>query len=177
MSARYRWREADGDISAPVSALETAIDQSAIQFLSSSECENVINALWRGQLVARYGTNDDVEYVPYSKDGSGSFRDHLSVHRLQVPRYQNVSFQSWSRRCIPDRSFRSHSFSRPAPGCSSCSSILRLFKVLLIAKILPGCRLSNGSCTSWQYLSFLMVSSATPIDRHGFFANTKVLRH
>jgi hypothetical protein len=91
MSTRYRYVESDGDISAPASALEVAIDQFAIQFLSSSEAENVVNALWRGQLVAEYGDNDNIEFVPFDKDGSASFWDHLNVHRLQVPRYQNVS--------------------------------------------------------------------------------------
>lgn len=95
MSTRYRYVESDGDISAPASALEVAIDQFAIQFLSSSEAENVVNALWRGQLVAEYGDNDNIEYVPFDKDGSASFWDHLNVHRLQVPRYQNVSIPSF----------------------------------------------------------------------------------
>jgi len=91
MSTRYRYIEKDGDTAAPASALEVAIDQFAIQFLSSSEAESVVNALWRGQLVAVYGEHDNIEFEPYKQDSSASFFDHLSVHRLQVPRYANVS--------------------------------------------------------------------------------------
>lgn len=91
MSTRYRYREADGDLSSPVSALETAIDQSAIIFLSSSESEEIVNALWKGELVATYGEDDDVDYVEAGKRTSSGFFDHLNVHRLQVPRYANVS--------------------------------------------------------------------------------------
>jgi hypothetical protein len=38
-----------------------------------------------------YGEHDNIEFEPFAKDGSASFWDHLSVHRLQVPRYANVS--------------------------------------------------------------------------------------
>lgn len=91
MSSRFRWIEADGDLSAPASALEIAIDHNAIHFLSSAEAQYVVQALWTGELVPHYGEQDDIEYVPYHHAGSASFWDHLNVHRLQVPRYSNVS--------------------------------------------------------------------------------------
>jgi hypothetical protein len=37
--------------------------------------------------------------VPYNKQNSKSFWDHLNPHRLAVPRYQNVS----SRNCCLDK--------------------------------------------------------------------------
>ncbi|GHJ83748.1 hypothetical protein NliqN6_0150 [Naganishia liquefaciens] len=90
MSTRYRYREEDGDISSPVSALETAVDQDAIIFLSSSEAQHVINSLWRGDWVQDYQENDQIDYLPYNKQDSKSFWDHLNPHRLAVPRYQNM---------------------------------------------------------------------------------------
>ncbi|KAI5450878.1 Calcium channel yvc1 [Naganishia albida] len=90
MSTRYRYREEDGDISSPVSALETAVDQDATIFLSSSEAQHVINSLWRGEWIQDYHDNDQIDYVPYNKQNSKSFWDHLNPHRLAVPRYQNI---------------------------------------------------------------------------------------
>ncbi|KAJ9120472.1 hypothetical protein QFC24_005145 [Naganishia onofrii] len=90
MSTRYRYREADGDESSPVSALETAVDQDAIIFLSSSEAQHVINSLWRGEWIQDYHANDQIDYQPYDKQNSKSFWDHLNPHRLAVPRYQNA---------------------------------------------------------------------------------------
>ncbi|KAJ9108163.1 hypothetical protein QFC20_003524 [Naganishia adeliensis] len=90
MSTRYRYREEDGDISSTVSALETAVDQDATIFLSSSEAQHVINSLWRGEWIQAYHDNDQIDYVPYNKQNSKSFWDHLNPHRLAVPRYQNA---------------------------------------------------------------------------------------
>ncbi|KAJ9094974.1 hypothetical protein QFC21_005767 [Naganishia friedmannii] len=96
MSTRYRYREADGDDSSPVSALETAVDQEAIIFLSSSEAQHVINSLWRGEWIQDYHANDQIDYQPYDKQNSKSFWDHLNPHRLAVPRYQNMfSIMVW----------------------------------------------------------------------------------
>lgn len=53
MSTRFRYREIDGDQSPPTSALETAIDQNAVHFLSSTEVQHVIDSLWRGEWVQR----------------------------------------------------------------------------------------------------------------------------
>lgn len=51
MSTRYRYVEDDGDISAPISALEAAIDSHSIQFLSSTEAQHVVTSLWNGDWV------------------------------------------------------------------------------------------------------------------------------
>ncbi|KAL4076182.1 hypothetical protein J3A83DRAFT_4357282 [Scleroderma citrinum] len=68
MTIRYRYREADGDISVAASALEVAIDNHCIIFLSSSEAQ------------------DD---VPYHKMHQAGFGAHLDPARMSVPCYQN----------------------------------------------------------------------------------------
>ncbi|WWD16556.1 hypothetical protein CI109_100983 [Kwoniella shandongensis] len=89
MSTRYRYRESDGDTSAPTSALETAIDQHCTIFLSSSEAQHVVNSLWRGDWVQRNNENMDIDYVPYEKTESNGFWDHMNPERMAVPRYQS----------------------------------------------------------------------------------------
>ncbi|GFZ42615.1 hypothetical protein JCM24511_00332 [Saitozyma sp. JCM 24511] len=88
MSTRFRYRDSDGDVSAPTSTLETAIDQHCTIFLSSSEAQLVVNSLWRGEWVQRNNENDDIDYVPYHRFESASFWDHLNPERIAVPRYQ-----------------------------------------------------------------------------------------
>ncbi|WVO13318.1 hypothetical protein L204_100932 [Cryptococcus depauperatus] len=90
MSTRYRYRESDGDNSAPTSALETAIDQHCAIFLSSSEAQHVVNSLWRGDWVQQNNENMDIDYVPYEPVESRSFWDHVDPGRLSVPRYQSM---------------------------------------------------------------------------------------
>ncbi|KAE8541268.1 hypothetical protein D1P53_002625 [Cryptococcus gattii VGV] len=90
MSTRYRYRESDGDESAPSSALEIAIDHHDTIFLSSSEAEHVVNCLWRGDLVQRNNENMDIDYVPYQPGESSSFWAHLNPDRMSVPRYQST---------------------------------------------------------------------------------------
>lgn len=57
-------------------------------FLSSSEAQYVVNALWKGDLVQINNEDDDVDYVPYETSESGYFWDHLNPQRISVPRYQ-----------------------------------------------------------------------------------------
>ncbi|WVQ73691.1 hypothetical protein IAR50_003271 [Cryptococcus sp. DSM 104548] len=90
MSTRYRYRESDGDVSAPTSALETAIDQHCTDFLSSSEAQHVVNSLWRGDWVQRNNEDMDIDYVPYEPVETDSFWKHLNPDRMAVPRYQAV---------------------------------------------------------------------------------------
>ncbi|AAW41031.2 calcium activated cation channel, putative [Cryptococcus deneoformans JEC21] len=90
MSTRYRYRESDGDESAPSSALETAIDQHGTIFLSSSEAQHVVNCLWRGDWIQRNNDNMDIDYVPYQLAESSSFWAHLNPDRMSVPRYQST---------------------------------------------------------------------------------------
>lgn len=53
MSTRFRYRELDGDESPPTSALETAIDQNCLHFLSGAETQDAVNALWKGDWVQK----------------------------------------------------------------------------------------------------------------------------
>ena len=120
MSTRFRYREIDGDASPPTSALETAIDQNALVFLSSTEAQHVVDSLWNGSWVqannesefrivfhstrrARtdltlfcwFSVDDDIDYVQYDKHRFHTFYEHLNPSRLGVPKYQNIV--SWSR--------------------------------------------------------------------------------
>lgn len=90
MSTRFRYREVDGDDSPPTSALETAIDQNALHFLSSSEAQQVIDSLWTGVWVQTNNENDDIDYVQYDKNRIHTFHQHFNPIRLGVPRYMNI---------------------------------------------------------------------------------------
>lgn len=90
MSTRYQHRQIDGDESEMASALESAIDQHCTIFLSSSEAQDVVNALWGGELVQKNNGKTDIEYVSYADTRENSFWGHLDVSRLSVPRYQNM---------------------------------------------------------------------------------------
>lgn len=88
MSSRYKHRQTDGDIEVS-SAIELAIDSHCTIFLSSSEAQDVINSLWRGELVQRTNEDLDVDYVPYDHMGI-SFWDHLDPSRIAVPSHHNI---------------------------------------------------------------------------------------
>jgi hypothetical protein len=106
MSTRFRYRESDGDASAPTSALESAIDQHCTVsvalcprlyvclngqiFLSSTEAQHVVNSLWRGDWVQRNNDDDDIDYVQYERAENWSFWDHMNPERMSVPRYQST---------------------------------------------------------------------------------------
>ncbi|KAI0254847.1 hypothetical protein BJV78DRAFT_881185 [Lactifluus subvellereus] len=89
LSSRYRHRQSDGDIEFS-SAIELAIDSHCTIFLSSSEAQDVINSLWKGDLVQRSNDNLDVVYVPAYDHVDTSFWSHFNPLRIAVPRYQNV---------------------------------------------------------------------------------------
>ncbi|TCD69242.1 hypothetical protein EIP91_008345 [Steccherinum ochraceum] len=90
MSTRFMHREVDGDDSEKVSALEMAIDSHCTIFLSSTEAQDVVNDLWRGQLVQKHNEHHDIEFMPFHDGGHDGFWSHLSPARLAVPRYQNI---------------------------------------------------------------------------------------
>ncbi|KAF4601188.1 hypothetical protein EYR38_005838 [Pleurotus pulmonarius] len=90
MSTRYCHRQVDGDESGVASALELAIDSQCYIFLSSSEAQDVVISLWRGDWVQKDNGHHDIDYVPYQNRGDGSFWSHLDPARLSVPRYQNM---------------------------------------------------------------------------------------
>ncbi|GAA5971515.1 hypothetical protein JCM3765_001224, partial [Sporobolomyces pararoseus] len=98
LSARFTVIEDDGDESLPLSALETALDQHAIFFLSSNEAQRCIFALWKGLLVQKAvdGKNGSIiEYQLYKHaDTSSGFFSSFNPDRIAVPRYQ-FYFRIW----------------------------------------------------------------------------------
>ncbi|KIP12742.1 hypothetical protein PHLGIDRAFT_17507 [Phlebiopsis gigantea 11061_1 CR5-6] len=90
MSTRYTHREADGDEGDKTSALEMAVDSHCPIFLSSSEAQDVVNDLWRGQLVQRHNKDHDVDFMPYKDTYKDTVWGHMDPDRLAVPKYQNV---------------------------------------------------------------------------------------
>ncbi|KAG8922818.1 hypothetical protein FRC03_008681 [Tulasnella sp. 419] len=89
LSARFRFKEWDGDTSSISSALETAIDQHCTIFLSSNEAQSIVIALWRGEWVQKNNDNYDIDYVEHKHRRHRGFLDHLNPSRLTVPLYQN----------------------------------------------------------------------------------------
>lgn len=95
LSARFTVIESDGDESLPLSALECALDQHAIFFLSSNEAQRCVFALWKGLLVQNCDDSGNVEYTIYKHaDGSPSFFSAYNADRVAVPRYQ-FYFRIW----------------------------------------------------------------------------------
>ncbi|KAL9713203.1 Calcium channel yvc1 [Leucoagaricus gongylophorus] len=90
MSTRYQHLQPDGDVSDTASALEMAIDQNCTIFLSSSEAQEVVNALWNGELVQVNNKNNDIDYIPYSQLREHTLISRIDPSRLSVPRYQNI---------------------------------------------------------------------------------------
>ncbi|KAJ6628925.1 hypothetical protein B0H10DRAFT_2160819 [Mycena sp. CBHHK59/15] len=94
MSTRFQHVQVDGDKSDMASALEMAIDSHSTIFLSSSEAQDVVNSLWRGEIIQKDNANHDIDcksHVHYSETRlSDSFWGHLDPSRMSVPRYQNM---------------------------------------------------------------------------------------
>ncbi|KAG6821514.1 hypothetical protein H0H93_000023 [Arthromyces matolae] len=90
MSARFRHRQLDGEVSDMTSALEIAIDTQAIIFLSSNEAQEVVDSLWNGDLIQQNNADNDIDYIPYADTREHSFWGHFDTSRLNVPRYQNI---------------------------------------------------------------------------------------
>ncbi|KAJ7786312.1 hypothetical protein B0H16DRAFT_1355621 [Mycena metata] len=91
MSTRFQHIQVDGDESDMSSALEMAIDAHCTIFLSSSEAQDVVNSLWRGEIIQQNNKDHDIDYVPYADLRAGSsFFGRLDPSRLSVPRYQNM---------------------------------------------------------------------------------------
>ncbi|KAJ3505660.1 hypothetical protein NLJ89_g7303 [Agrocybe chaxingu] len=61
MAKRFQHRQIDGDESEMSSALEMAIDQHCTIFLSSSEAQEVVNALWTGDLIQINNKHHDID--------------------------------------------------------------------------------------------------------------------
>ncbi|KAI0053727.1 calcium activated cation channel [Auriscalpium vulgare] len=89
MSTRYKFRQPDGDIELS-SALEVAIDSHCTIFLSSSEAQDVVSYLWRGELVQKNNADHDIDYLAYHEHTGHSYNDYLDPARVGVPRYQNA---------------------------------------------------------------------------------------
>ncbi|KAI0303946.1 hypothetical protein BC826DRAFT_201757 [Russula brevipes] len=89
LSTRYSHRQSDGDIEFS-SAIELAIDSHCPIFLSSSEAQDVIQSLWKGDLVQISNDDHNVDYVPAYDRLDPTFWGHWDPSRIGVPRYQNV---------------------------------------------------------------------------------------
>ncbi|KAF7301930.1 hypothetical protein MIND_00759100 [Mycena indigotica] len=91
VSTRFQHIQVDGDKSDMCSALEMAIDTHCTIFLSSTEAQDVVNLLWRGDIIQQNNVNHDIEYVQYSDTrATESFFERLDPSRMSVPRYQNI---------------------------------------------------------------------------------------
>ncbi|PWN91977.1 hypothetical protein FA10DRAFT_227803 [Acaromyces ingoldii] len=87
LSKRFVRIEDDGDRTLPTSALETAVDQNCVHFLSSPEAQKCANELWKGYITQQYSDNGLVFFEPHHP-ASSSFIDRLDPSRLAVPQYQ-----------------------------------------------------------------------------------------
>ena len=75
----------------PTSALEKAVDQHATFFLSSSESQRVVFALWKGLLVQATNFDGSIEYrVRINKEDQRGFLANFDPSRMSVPRYQFI---------------------------------------------------------------------------------------
>ncbi|EED82653.1 predicted protein [Postia placenta Mad-698-R] len=63
MARRFRYTEVDGGMSDKASALELAIDSHCTIFLSSTEAQDVVNYLWRGQLIQRHQADHEIDLI------------------------------------------------------------------------------------------------------------------
>ena len=91
LSARFSYIEPDGDRSISTSALEKAVDQHATFFLSSSESQRVVFALWKGLLVQATNADGSIEYrVRINKEDQKGFLANFDPSRMSVPRYQFI---------------------------------------------------------------------------------------
>lgn len=86
MSTRFCHLEWDGEESDLSTALELAIDSRCTIFLSSSEAQDLVLALWNGAIVQKNNEDHDIDYVAYRESHSTSL---LDPSRLAVPKYQN----------------------------------------------------------------------------------------
>ncbi|KAF9780251.1 calcium activated cation channel, partial [Thelephora terrestris] len=86
MSTRFSHCEWDGERSDLSTALELAIDTHCTIFLSSVEAQNIVMALWNGDIVQKNNEDHDIDYVIYRENRPMSF---LDPSRLAVPKYQN----------------------------------------------------------------------------------------
>jgi hypothetical protein len=82
------WRQLSINIVPSVPLLEVQTWTDWQVFLSSTEAQYVVNALWKGDLVQMNNDDEDIDYVPYETSESGSFWDHMNPQRISVPRYQ-----------------------------------------------------------------------------------------
>ncbi|KAF2771910.1 receptor-activated Ca2+-permeable cation channel [Teratosphaeria nubilosa] len=78
----------DGDATAPMNAIEKAVDLHAVRVIASSGYQKCINHLWRGWLVQ--DEDDPSKFVEYKDKTSTSYYVHFDPDRMRVPQYQNV---------------------------------------------------------------------------------------
>lgn len=74
--------------SAPVSALELAVDMHSTIVIGSSGYQRCIKWLWRGWIIQ--STSDPHSYVLYRGVASHSVRTHFDPARIKTPYYQSI---------------------------------------------------------------------------------------
>lgn len=146
LSARFSYIEPDGDKSIPTSALEKAVDQHATFFLSSSESQRVVFALWKGLLVQATNSDGSIEYRVRMNKERG-FLSSFDPSRMSVPRYQFILrimlwgiflvAYSWALQ-TPDRGF----------GIEDVVLYVQLLGYLLEELVMVRCRSPSSSAIS-----------------------------
>lgn len=92
---RYSMTTPDKDENSPlVNALELAVDNHALNVISSSGYQQCIDFLWRGWYIS--DPNDVSHFIEYRHKDNTRFWSHFHPDRLRVPAYQNVIHMGFS---------------------------------------------------------------------------------
>ncbi|PWN31576.1 uncharacterized protein FA14DRAFT_192668 [Meira miltonrushii] len=90
LSKRFVRLEEDGDEAQPSSALESAVDQNCVYFLSGPEAQRCAEEIWQGKLVQKFGEHRNVFFEPHHINDA-SFISRINPSRLSVPQYAYYS--------------------------------------------------------------------------------------
>ncbi|PWY99639.1 hypothetical protein BCV70DRAFT_200563 [Testicularia cyperi] len=90
LTKKFRSLQPDGDVNIATSALESAIDQNCVDFLSSIEARRATQAIWDGSLVQRYSPTGYPYFTPYEEKHHPAFLAHFHPVRLSVPKYSYI---------------------------------------------------------------------------------------
>ncbi|KAK6537532.1 hypothetical protein TWF694_011714 [Orbilia ellipsospora] len=78
----------NGEATAPMSAVERAVDLHALQIIGSSGYQKCMKYLWNGWIIQ--DEHDPTHFVPYEKLTSTNYWTHVHPDRLKAPAYQNA---------------------------------------------------------------------------------------
>ncbi|UZJ57169.1 hypothetical protein CBS101457_006489 [Exobasidium rhododendri] len=90
LSKRFVQLEEDGDRSMPTSAMESAVDQNCVIFLSGPEAQRCAEDIWKGRLTQTFHPSGLVFFEPH-QPSKPSFLGCLDPNRLSVPQYSYYS--------------------------------------------------------------------------------------